>query len=91
MSWLKDRFGSTKDTAAKKQTTYSDEDLEKYTGMSRTQLDKFAANTPGVAGNQKAGDSNAGGNFDGGNATFDISSPLKFPHGWTPPKEKEHN
>jgi hypothetical protein len=80
MSWLKNRLGSSKDA----KTTYSDEDLEKYTGMTRTQLDKFAANTPGVAGNQKAGDATAAGTYDGGSSTFDISSDLKFPPGWTP-------
>ena len=30
----------------------SEEDLEKYTGKSRAELDKFAATTPGVGKNQ---------------------------------------
>ncbi|KIW61955.1 hypothetical protein PV05_02015 [Exophiala xenobiotica] len=40
----------------------SDEDLQKYTGMDRAELDKFAANTPGVGANQNAGSITAGGN-----------------------------
>lgn len=39
----------------------SDEDLQKYTGMNRTEFDKWAATTPGVAGGQAAGDITAGG------------------------------
>ncbi|KAK5078446.1 hypothetical protein LTR64_003141 [Lithohypha guttulata] len=40
----------------------SEEDLKKYTGMDRTEFDKWAATTPGVAGGQAAGSLTAGGN-----------------------------
>ncbi|KIW17569.1 hypothetical protein PV08_04764 [Exophiala spinifera] len=40
----------------------SEDDLQKYTGMNKAELDKFAATTPGVAGNQNAGSLTAGGN-----------------------------
>jgi hypothetical protein len=53
----------------------NEEDLKKYTGMDRTEFDKFAANTPGVAGNQHAGSITAGGNsglYSGGYATYDV-------------------
>lgn len=40
---------------------YSAEDLKEYTGMDQAELDKFAAQTPGVAGNQQAGALAAGG------------------------------
>ncbi|KAJ9615003.1 hypothetical protein H2200_001077 [Cladophialophora chaetospira] len=52
----------------------SDEDIKKYTGKDRAEFDKFAANTPGVAGNQNAGSLNAGGNsglYSGGYTTYD--------------------
>lgn len=52
----------------------SDEDLKKYTGKDRAEFDKFAANTPGVAGNQNAGSLNAGGNsgfYSGAYSTYD--------------------
>ena len=52
----------------------SDEDLKKYAGMDRAELDKFAANTPGVAGNQNAGSLTAGGNsglYNGAYTTYD--------------------
>ncbi|KAK5404926.1 hypothetical protein LTR06_009192 [Exophiala xenobiotica] len=55
----------------------SDEDLQKYTGMDRAELDKFAANTPGVAANQNAGSLTAGGNsglYNGAYTTFFCSS-----------------
>lgn len=39
----------------------SDEDLKKYTGMDRTEFEKYKSNTPGVAGGQRAGDITAGG------------------------------
>ncbi len=52
----------------------SDEDLKKYTGKDRAEFDKFAANTPGVAGNQNAGSLSAGGNsglYSGDYTTYD--------------------
>ena len=52
----------------------SDEDLKKYTGKDRVEFDKFAANTPGVAGNQNGGSLLAGGNsgfYSGGYSTYD--------------------
>jgi len=52
----------------------SEEDLIKYTGKDRVGLDKFAANTAGVAGNQNAGSIIAGGNhgaYNGMYTTFD--------------------
>jgi len=52
----------------------SEEDLKKHIGMDKAELDKFAANTPGVAGNQNAGSLVAGGNsgfYSGGYSTYD--------------------
>ena len=52
----------------------SDEDLKKHTGKDRVEFDKFAANTPGVGGNQNAGSLSAGGNsglYSGGYTTYD--------------------
>lgn len=50
----------------------SDEDLKKYTGMDRTEFDKYATTTPGVAGGQAAGSLTAGGNSGlGGLGTAD--------------------
>ncbi|KAK6364688.1 hypothetical protein LTS17_011986 [Exophiala oligosperma] len=52
----------------------TEEDIQKYTGMDRAELDKFAANTPGVGGNQNAGSLTAGGTsglYSGGYSTYD--------------------
>ncbi len=51
-----------------------EEDLVKYTGKDKAEMDKFAANTPGVAGNQNAGSLTAGptsGLYSGGYTTYD--------------------
>ncbi|KIW64864.1 hypothetical protein PV04_07169 [Phialophora macrospora] len=52
----------------------SDEEIKKYTGKDRSEFDKFAANTPGVAGNQNTGSITAGGNaglYNGAYTTYD--------------------
>lgn len=67
MGWLGDKYkqyqnfkhGRNDDGSSK----ISEEDLIKYTGKDKAELDKFAANTPGVAGNQAAGSITAGGNM----------------------------
>lgn len=40
----------------------SDEELQKYTGKTRAELEEMAKTTPGVGGNQAAGSLLAGGN-----------------------------
>jgi len=63
---------------------YTDEDLKKFTGMDRAELEKFAATTPGVAGNQNAGSLTAGptsGLYAGGYTTFDGHRTPEIRHG----------
>jgi hypothetical protein len=78
MGWLGDKYkafsnyknGRNPDGSSK----ISEEDLIKYTGMDKAEMDKFAANTPGVAGNQNAGSLTAGGNsglYSGAYTTYD--------------------
>ncbi|RMZ86377.1 hypothetical protein DV736_g6398, partial [Chaetothyriales sp. CBS 134916] len=68
--WQNFKNGRNADGSSK----ISDEDLHKHTGMNRAELDKFAANTPGVAGNQNAGSITAGdasGLYSGAYSTYD--------------------
>jgi hypothetical protein len=78
MGWLGDKYiafknhknGRNPDGSSK----ISEADLIKYTGHDKTSLDKWAANAPGVAGNQTAGAITAGGNsglYSGGYTSFD--------------------
>jgi hypothetical protein len=61
---------------------YSADDVKKYTGMDRVEFEKFAANTPGVAGQQNVGSITAGGNsgfYSAGYSTYDGHKiPKKF-------------
>ncbi|OCT49436.1 hypothetical protein CLCR_05299 [Cladophialophora carrionii] len=57
----------------------TDEDIKKYTGKDRVEFDKFAANTPGVAGNQLAGSITAGGNCGLANGEYTTFDAHKIP------------
>lgn len=64
MGWLGKKFKEFQDAKSGRDSDgkpkYSADDLKKYTGMDQAELDKFAASTPGVAGNQNAGSLAAG-------------------------------
>lgn len=48
------------DAKSGRNTSLSDEDVKKYTGMTRGELRRWAETRPGVAGNQAAGKIDAG-------------------------------
>jgi len=54
-SWLGEKYASYQSAKQGRGTQLSDEELKKYTGKDRAELKAWAANTPGVAGNQNAG------------------------------------
>lgn len=58
MGFLKDKACAYKHAKVSKAAKYSDEDLEKYTGKSRAELDKWAASAEGVVRWQTAGGAN---------------------------------
>ena len=78
MGWLGDKYNTFKNFKNGRNpdgsSKISEEDLMKYTGHDKTSLEKFAATTPGVAGNQTAGSMMAGGNsglYSGAYTSYD--------------------
>ncbi|KAJ9149354.1 hypothetical protein NKR23_g4364 [Pleurostoma richardsiae] len=77
------------DAKTGRNNTMSDDDLKKYTGMDRAQLEDWAKDRPNVGGNQSAGSITAGGTSGlGGMAGvgeglygwgLGANAPLKYP------------
>jgi len=61
MGFLNDKHLAYKDAKSGRSAKFSDEQIEKYTGKSRVEFDKWAANTAGVGRWQKASSMMAGG------------------------------
>ncbi|KAJ1327034.1 hypothetical protein MN608_08483 [Microdochium nivale] len=61
MGFLDDKVRAYKDARDGRSAKFSDEDIEKYTGKTRAELDNWAANTEGVGRWQKASSMLAGG------------------------------
>lgn len=89
MGILNDKYRAYKDAQSGRSSKFSDEDIEKYTGKSRVELDKWAANTEGVGRWQKASSMMAGGTVGLGMGEMPehvTGSTLKFGPEW----EKRH-
>ncbi|KXJ97305.1 hypothetical protein Micbo1qcDRAFT_171006 [Microdochium bolleyi] len=83
MGFLGDKYRAYKDAKeGRSNARFSEADIQKYTGRSRAELDRWAQSTEGVGANQKAGSLTAGGTYGpavGEYSTFDVAGPLKFP------------
>lgn len=76
-----------RESKASKSGAISDEDMLKYTGKTKAEINEWSKMAPGVAGNQSAGSITAGSSGLGGMAAgdgyggwgWDANSPVKYP------------
>ncbi|KAH7036012.1 uncharacterized protein B0I36DRAFT_319527 [Microdochium trichocladiopsis] len=89
MGFLGAKYRAYKDARSGRSAKFSDDDIEKYTGKSRVDLDKWAVTTEGVGRWQPASSMMAGGTVGLGMHEMPMNvtrQPLKFGPEW----EKRH-
>lgn len=74
-SWFGQKYSEYQDKKMGRDKSFSDEELQKYTGMDQNEMNQWAKQTPGVAGNQLAGSLTAGPTTV---ASGDIYQPIKY-------------